>query len=304
MSIFASLQNLFQVLAGKEKKIRKTESSPAPSEKESSLKPDTKAAGKAEGKAAGKAEGNPPPVSVPSRTPKVQRAVRKTGKSASRSGGKTKKRTGIPILAKHADLERMMQEPRVPSEEKKQKLSPHDKKIKNHTPKKTPQARKNRHGIPVLKDKIDWNLVFDSEEKDTNTEETFAALLEKSLGFKELDVLLHEKKQEPPPPLLPLKKRLARYPSPEETLDLHGFSGIQASLKTEIFLEDAKKKGLFTVRVITGKGLHSDGPAILPGIVEQKILELKRKDLILAYQWENKSGKPHGSVRIYLKQFK
>lgn len=301
MSIFANLQHLFLSLAGKdkkkaEKKLKTPEqASPEKKEVQPSVSPLPVQKRESDSLDHKKIEKNSPSKEKKAEEKPVRKPL---------AGKQTKSRTGIPIIKKNADLEQMMRGSRTSSPEAREKLSAHQKRKKTLSPKRPSASRKNRHGIPILRDGVDFDLVFHSKEEKSGAEENFAALLEKSLGSRELDALLHEKKQKPPSPPLPLKERIARYPAPEETLDLHGFSGIQASLKTEVFLEGAKAKGLFTVRIITGKGLHSDGPAILPGIVEQKILELKKKEVILAHKWENKSGKPHGSVQVFLQHFK
>lgn len=53
-------------------------------------------------------------------------------------------------------------------------------------------------------------------------------------------------------------------------LDLHEFRLEEAVVRTRSFLDDAKKKGLRHVRIITGKGIHSkDGASVLRGPITE-----------------------------------
>jgi hypothetical protein len=52
--------------------------------------------------------------------------------------------------------------------------------------------------------------------------------------------------------------------------------------------------------IIVGKGLHSQGKAILPDVVEKKITRLKRKKWLLGFEWEKKDKRKSGSLIVYL----
>ncbi|MEN8257722.1 MAG: Smr/MutS family protein [Thermodesulfobacteriota bacterium] len=91
------------------------------------------------------------------------------------------------------------------------------------------------------------------------------------------------------------------YPPPQETLDLHGCTAQEAEDKTRHFIEDARHRGIRTLRVITGKGLHSPGGlAVLPDIIEQKLTLLKKEGGIVAFSWERKVKSKSGALHVYL----
>lgn len=74
-----------------------------------------------------------------------------------------------------------------------------------------------------------------------------------------------------PPGLLPGPAPDALCP----TLDLHGFTADEARRKTDGWLRDRQRDGEATVRVITGRGLHSAGPPVLPGETEALLQSLR-----------------------------
>jgi len=65
-------------------------------------------------------------------------------------------------------------------------------------------------------------------------------------------------------------------------------------------IKSARQRGLQTLRVITGKGLHSYGKAVLPEVVEEKVVELKKQNLILTFRWEKGSKRKSGALIVYL----
>jgi DNA-nicking Smr family endonuclease len=65
------------------------------------------------------------------------------------------------------------------------------------------------------------------------------------------------------------KKEISRM-EPQDSLDLHGWSGREAIMELEGFLKRSKRKGLHKVMVVHGKGLHSPGGnSILRPLVKQ-----------------------------------
>ena len=126
--------------------------------------------------------------------------------------------------------------------------------------------------------------------------EDFATMLEES--FK-----IRKSKPIGKPKPLPLKKRLKRYPGVELELDLHGYNAIGAQLKLRSFLQTCKHQGFFTVRIIVGKGLHSEDGAVLPDIVEDELKEMKKQNLVIFYEWDRKKKKTSGAIIVYLKHF-
>lgn len=90
------------------------------------------------------------------------------------------------------------------------------------------------------------------------------------------------------------------YPSPQEHLDLHGLTGQEAEAKVTNFLLTARQKGLRTVAVITGKGLHSKGLPVLRDLVEGMAKDMKAGREIRNYVWENGQRERSGAIIIYL----
>ena len=126
--------------------------------------------------------------------------------------------------------------------------------------------------------------------------EDFATMLEESFKIRKSKPIGKSKP-------LPLKKRLKRYPGVELELDLHGYNAIGAQLKLRSFLQTCKHQGFFTVRIIVGKGLHSEDGAVLPDIVEDELKEMKKQNLVIFYEWDRKKKKTSGAIIAYLKQF-
>lgn len=99
----------------------------------------------------------------------------------------------------------------------------------------------------------------------------------------------------------PVLQSLANYPPPQETLDLHGEISVVAERKSLGFIQRAKVGGLLTVRIITGKGLHSPGgKAILPDVVEGVVRSLKKDKLVVDYCWDRKEKIKSGALLVYL----
>ncbi len=149
----------------------------------------------------------------------------------------------------------------------------------------------NKHGMPVLD-----NLSAEQDSTEGSGKEEFAQLLEAS--FKK-----GEAKPVKKPSPMPVKKRLKRYPPVEIELDLHGYTAIGAQVKTRSFIHTCKKQGIFTLRIIVGKGLHSDLGPVLPDVVEDVLQELKKQDLVIGYEWDKKKKAKSGAVIVYIKHF-
>ena len=59
------------------------------------------------------------------------------------------------------------------------------------------------------------------------------------------------------------------------TLDLHGYSAGDAIRLTERWLAARRTEGERVVRVITGRGVHSVGPPVLPPAIEDLLRDLQ-----------------------------
>ena len=98
-----------------------------------------------------------------------------------------------------------------------------------------------------------------------------------------------------------INERVASYPKPQAELDLHGLTADPAGRRVRTFLAEAAIEKLKTVRIITGKGLHSDGPAVLPDVTELVLQERKSAGLVVHYQWDKKNKQKSGAVIAYLR---
>ena len=99
----------------------------------------------------------------------------------------------------------------------------------------------------------------------------------------------------------PKPKSIKGYPPVQATLDLHGEIAVVAERKTVRFINMSKLEGLKTVRIVTGKGLHSPGgKAILPDVVEAQLILLKYEKSIFDYGWDKKLKLKSGAVVVYL----
>ncbi|MEJ2031923.1 MAG: Smr/MutS family protein [Deltaproteobacteria bacterium] len=154
--------------------------------------------------------------------------------------------------------------------------------------------RLTKSGLPILKDE-DLTGFF----SDKSVQESFAEMVEESLGAPDTRKAFREKKLGSKR-LRSIADRLREYPAPQGEIDLHRLTGPEAAVRIENFIQTALGKGLQTLRIITGKGLHSEGPAVLPEVTEHKLFELKERGLLLNYRWEKKKRERSGAVIVYL----
>ncbi|MBU0482672.1 MAG: Smr/MutS family protein [Proteobacteria bacterium] len=155
-------------------------------------------------------------------------------------------------------------------------------------------ARKKKN-LPQLDD----TDLYQSFGAASETVPSFAEELEESLAGQDLQVILKEKK--PRKRSLSRREKIAVYPPPQEELDLHGMTSEAAERRVRTFLGGAAIEKIKTVRIITGKGLHSNGPAVLPDVTEMVLEELKSSGTVFHYQWEKKVKYKSGAVIVYLK---
>lgn len=87
------------------------------------------------------------------------------------------------------------------------------------------------------------------------------------------------------------------YPKIQRELDLHGMTGMEAQLELQHFVDRCIQQRIMTIRVITGKGLHSAGfKSVLPEVTERKLGEMRRAGKVLVF----KRDKTGGSFTVYL----
>ncbi len=148
----------------------------------------------------------------------------------------------------------------------------------------------NRHGLPVMDNGVCASNTGAGETED------FPALLEAFLSRP-------DRPARPSPDPLPYHKRIKRYPPPEKDLDLHGFTALGAELKAGSFLISCQQQGYFTVRIVVGRGLHSELGPVLPDMIEDLLAKLKAREIVLGFAWERKKKSRSGAVIVYLRQF-
>jgi DNA-nicking Smr family endonuclease len=160
-----------------------------------------------------------------------------------------------------------------------------------------PKRTRSKKAIPVLSEKEDLQAAFGVVDEIPS----FAEAIDQTLTDPEGRQALHERLESLRRAEGAKKARsLKQYPPPESELDLHGLTGPEAEQRTASFIAVARQKGVQTLRIITGKGLHSQGPAVLPDVVEQLLSELKRAKAIVSFRWEKKEKQKSGAVLVYL----
>ncbi len=211
--------------------------------------------------------------------------------------------TSVPVESQPVDVSPGISREPPPGKIKK-KPTPPVKRKRVKTPSK-PKPRVDNKGFRIITDGEDFEKLFRvAPVKHKKREEDFAKLFEKSQTDTYQQEMLKEKMHAPgvenKKPLTAAEK-IKWYPQvPQAELDLHGYTGPEAEVKAETFIRNTRFRGLQTVRIIVGKGLHSDGKAVLPDVVETKIIEFKRKKWVLSYKWENKDKRKSGALIVYL----
>ncbi|MDY0131439.1 MAG: Smr/MutS family protein [Desulforegulaceae bacterium] len=88
---------------------------------------------------------------------------------------------------------------------------------------------------------------------------------------------------------------------PQEIVDLHGLSFLEADKRIENKIISAKYKGVGSVQFITGKGKHSKNmKPVLRDLAEKKAVEMKKNGEICSFAWEKKQKKKSGAITFYL----
>lgn len=127
--------------------------------------------------------------------------------------------------------------------------------------------------------------------------EDFEELLEESLKDPKMMEVLEEKVTGDEGAHQPVGEIVKDYPGPQRDIDLHGHTSQEAMFELENFLNRSIHQRVRTVRVVTGKGLHSKHMiSVLPELTEKKLAEFRRAGKILAFKRE-KNG---GSYLVYL----
>jgi len=130
-------------------------------------------------------------------------------------------------------------------------------------------------------------------------EENFDELLEEFMPSDIRQVI--EEKESSSKRQLSLQEIIDQYPPVQEELNLHNETSEQAKDDIKNFIEHSHHKRLKTLRIITGKGRHSEGGIpILKKVALEKISELRDQGLVLSYKWEDGKMKKSGAIIVYL----
>ncbi len=193
-------------------------------------------------------------------------------------------KNGIRILTQKDNLLKLFSEKR----RKKETCRKSVRKQKDVIP------RKEQITIPQIK-------IMSSDKKKLDDKKSFEKLIESSLSGKDLPALLREKNDEfVTPESLFENQKLQNYPSPQDELDLHGYTVLEAEKKIRSFIHASRTRYARTVRIIVGKGLHSPSGAVLPDIVEDEIICLKKEKQVFAYKWDNHFKRKSGAIIVFL----
>ncbi|MGD8958938.1 MAG: Smr/MutS family protein [Desulfobacteraceae bacterium] len=231
-------------------------------------------------------------------------------------------RHGLPVLKEDEDLALLFSPedggPGVPNGGRRQRVEARRPPAPGAAPagaaknraKSAPPPRRDRHGLPLLAPEADLETLFGVQPDPAAPARTrsspaappFARLAQRSLGERDLQQLLAEKvrRERRAVQRVSIRQQIKAHPPPQRQLDLHGCTALQAQQRTATFVHGALHAGLATVRIIVGRGLHSQGRAVLPDAVAEKLAELKGRGQVLTFQWEKHKKSRSGALIVYL----
>ncbi|MBC2735974.1 MAG: hypothetical protein HF981_16575 [Desulfobacteraceae bacterium] len=202
-------------------------------------------------------------------------------------------RHGVPLLSDQDDLhDRFQAAAEAPS--------PSGERHADRPQRPDDCRRRDKNGIRVLDDCQDLGRLLQAVPAASPDEDDLSDALEQSLAHDARTLIKKKTDGFFPTRRLTLKERLKRYPKPQGQLDLHGATALQAEQRTDSYIRTAHGDGLFTLRIIVGKGLHSEAGAVLPDVVEDRLVRLKRDGLVLSYRWDKGVKRKSGAVIVYL----
>ncbi len=92
----------------------------------------------------------------------------------------------------------------------------------------------------------------------------------------------------------------SRFRKPSARIDLHGLKSDEAIRRVRTFILTSRADQRKSIRIITGKGKHSEGESVLKNVVADELIKLKRRGVVKSHRWEKGSKKRSGSVLIHL----
>ncbi len=194
------------------------------------------------------------------------------------------------------ELKPKEQKQEAPKVSKQETVPPSVQKIQESKPTAKSEPAKDKPTFKIKPKKVvrDLNRMSDEEFAKRLTGETHLedGEIQRIVNPSAKDLAA---KNEPPKDIRPTLKD---YPAvPQDELDLHGKKAVEAEKEIRLFVLRAKRLSRRLVRIITGKGLHSEeGQSVLREVAERKATELKREGLVFGIKWE-KGG---GALLVYL----
>jgi DNA-nicking Smr family endonuclease len=154
--------------------------------------------------------------------------------------------------------------------------------------------------IRKIKDNESFEDVFNIQPKKKEKNEDFERLLNEYENNPILQKMYRRKLNHYDDNELPVRAKTKTFPKPQATLDLHGLRVDEIEIITHSFIFNSKSKGLKTLRIITGKGIHSVYKPVLKEKMEYIANKLKREKKIIFWKWEKKQKEKSGSIIVFL----
>ncbi|MCP5054510.1 MAG: Smr/MutS family protein [bacterium] len=205
-------------------------------------------------------------------------------------------------------LDFTMEPPKAPAPPVEERVEAPPVKKKQKRRKRVQDPSVDTKGFRIITDQHNLHELFSGEEErkgkgKRDEYEDFARMFAESETDRYQLRLMEDKKrsvEKEDTSSLTASQQIKAYPPPEIVLDLHGYTAVEAESATEAFIRKSRAQGIRTVRLITGKGTHSQGKAVLPDVVERKLIQLKRQKWVLGFNWEKKDKRKSGAVIVFL----
>lgn len=129
---------------------------------------------------------------------------------------------------------------------------------------------------------------------DKNKKSEFEKLLEE---YSDIDFAIHKREKSAS---AQEQADMFQMPAghPDHELDLHGMTKDEAIKKVEILVKEMRVRKIAKLRIITGKGKHSESEPIIPDAVNDLLLSLKRNSFIRHIKWEKRTVRKSGHVDV------
>ncbi|MFO7760552.1 MAG: Smr/MutS family protein [Thermodesulfobacteriota bacterium] len=129
--------------------------------------------------------------------------------------------------------------------------------------------------------------------KDNEKGQSFARIFDPERFDKSLQIELKEKGEKV---FSPAKTKAFLH----KVIDLHGYTATGAETFLEAFFFTARQERVAKVSIITGKGIHSSGAAVIPDLTERKMREFQADGIISSFYWEKGEKELSGKLTVHL----